>query len=113
MSIEISYPPLATPSQPTYYKENELEGLVVDEWRGASGDGADIVCDVAGGVCPWRVVDGTNSADWNISASAAVLMVRPLYFHVSLAEELEPLFSQFVKQSLVRSAVDVLRQFFR
>ncbi|CAM9090652.1 unnamed protein product, partial [Laminaria digitata] len=60
-----------------YTEENELEGLVIDEWRGASGNGADIVCDVAGGVCPWRVVDGTNSADWNISASAAVLMIDP------------------------------------
>lgn len=58
---------------------------MIDEWRGASGNGADIVCDVAGGVCPWRVVDGTNSADWNISASAAVLMVRSVVVMANFA----------------------------
>lgn len=56
-------------------QEKELDQLVIDEWRGVSRGAADIICDAAGGVCPWRVVDGTNTAHWNISADAAVLVV--------------------------------------
>lgn len=48
---------------------------MIDEWRGAAGDGSDIVCDAVGNVCPWIVANGTNVVDWNISAAAAVLMV--------------------------------------
>lgn len=63
----------STPS--TGPQELKLEGLVIDEWRGAVDDGKDIVCDAVGNVCPWRVANGTNAMDWNISAAAAVLMV--------------------------------------
>ena len=48
---------------------------MIDEWRGAYGDGSDIACDVVGNACPWRVASGTNAMNWNISAAAAVLMV--------------------------------------
>ncbi|CAM9257644.1 unnamed protein product [Scytosiphon promiscuus] len=56
---------------------NKLGGLVIDEWRGASSDSDDIACDTAGGSCPWRVANGSNSAEWNISAAAALLMIDP------------------------------------
>lgn len=56
-------------------QEQKLGGLVIDEWRGASSDNADIVCDTAGGFCPWRVANDTDAAKWNISAVAAALMV--------------------------------------
>lgn len=49
--------------------------MVIDEWRGAYGDGEDIICDTAGGICPWGVADGTNGVKLNISAAATVLMV--------------------------------------
>lgn len=49
--------------------------MVLDEWRGAYGDSVDIVCDTAGGICPWGVVIGTDGTELNISAAATVLMV--------------------------------------
>lgn len=56
-------------------KEHTLESLVIDEWRGATSGGSDIVCDAVGNVCPWRVANGSNAMDWNISVAAAVFMV--------------------------------------
>lgn len=64
-------------------QENELEDLVIDEWRGVSRESGDVVCDVAGGVCPWKVINRSNRIDWNISTSAAVLMVR-VFAHLFL-----------------------------
>lgn len=65
----------ATPSRNCrWLQENKLEALVIDEWRGVSSDGAETVCDSAGGICPW-VVNGTGGMGTNISTSAAALMV--------------------------------------
>lgn len=50
--------------------------MVVDEWRGVYGDGSDIVCDTAGGICPWGVANGNDVEELNISAAATTLMVR-------------------------------------
>ncbi|CAM9656283.1 unnamed protein product [Ascophyllum nodosum] len=60
-----------------FTEENQLDGLVVEEWRGASSDRGKIVCDVAGGLCPWGVNSGTGSIDWNISVPAAARMINP------------------------------------
>lgn len=49
--------------------------MVIDEWRGAYGDGGDIICDTTGGICPWGVANGTDGTELNISAAATVLMV--------------------------------------
>lgn len=50
--------------------------MVVDEWRGTYGDGSDIVCDTAGGICPWGFANGNDVEELNISAAATTLMVR-------------------------------------
>lgn len=65
-----------TPVLPGHPQENKLEGLIIDEWRGASSGVPDIICDAVGNVCPWSIANGTNAVDWNISVAAAVLMVR-------------------------------------
>lgn len=59
-----------------FIQENVLETLVIDEWRGVSGNGTSVECDVTGGICPWVVLDAVNGSDANISSAAAVLMVR-------------------------------------
>ncbi len=51
----------------------------MDEWRGVPASGSEIACDAMGSACPWRVADGVDATDWNISAAAAALMVRGLY----------------------------------
>lgn len=65
---------LCYPDLPGHPQKNNLEGLVIDEWRGASGGATEIICDAVGNNCPWSATNGTH--EWNISAAAAVLMVR-------------------------------------
>ncbi|CAM9728040.1 unnamed protein product, partial [Sphacelaria rigidula] len=60
-----------------YAEQNELDTMVVDEWRGTYGDGSDIVCDTAGGICPWGFANGNDVEELNISAAATTLMIDP------------------------------------
>lgn len=86
-------------------QENKLEALVVEEWRGATVDGGNIICDVIGGICPWTVINGIEPRDWTINASTAALMVNSFRFSGNMTNVRKQLFpaSQMHQSSLVIS----------